>query len=148
MKVKGALIMPSEILSLMTQIVTAHASLTELTPDQLVAEIKSVYNALASLSDRGGLEEPVVEKVEETGASEKPSIPLKDIVKAKYVVCLECGKKLKTLKTHLSKSHGLKAKEYYAKFDLDPKKYPLVCKEYSAARSQMAKNRGFGKKAE
>jgi predicted transcriptional regulator len=26
----------------------------------------------------------------------KPSVPLKDIVKAKYVVCLECGKKMRT----------------------------------------------------
>jgi predicted transcriptional regulator len=77
---------------------------------------------------------------------QKPSIPLKDIVKATYVVCLECGKKLKTLKTHLFKSHNLKPKEYYQKYDLDPKKFPLVCKDYSAARSEMAKNRGFGQK--
>jgi len=138
--------MPSEILILTTQIVTSHASLTELTPEQLVAEIKSVYDVLASLAGRESLEEPVAEKVEKTGVAEKPSIPLKDIVKAKYVVCLECGKNLKTLKTHLRKSHGLTAKEYYAKFDLDPKKYPLVCKDYSARRSEMAKERGFGKK--
>jgi predicted transcriptional regulator len=61
------------------------------------------------------------------------------------VVCLECGKKLKTLKTHLRKIHGLMPKEYYARFDLDPKKFPLVCKESSEKRSQMAKARGFGK---
>ena len=71
----------------------------------------------------------------------KPSIPLKDIVKAKHVVCLECGKKMKTLKTHLRKAHELMPKEYYARFGLDPKKFPLVCKDYSAARSKMAKDR-------
>ena len=70
---------------------------------------------------------------------------MKDIVKANYVVCLECGKKFKTLKTHLRKIHGLMPKEYYARFDLDPKKFPLVCKESSEKRSQMAKARGFGK---
>jgi predicted transcriptional regulator len=75
----------------------------------------------------------------------KPSIPLREIVKDKYVVCLECGKKMKTLKAHIKKAHGLSAKEYFKRFDLDPKKYPLVCKEYSAQRSQMAKDRGFGK---
>jgi len=64
---------------------------------------------------------------------------LKDIVKAKYVVCLECGKQFKTLKAHLRKVHGLTAKEYYQRFALDRKKFPLVCKDYSAARSQMAK---------
>jgi predicted transcriptional regulator len=137
--------MHSEVLKMTTEIVVSHASMSELTPEQLVEEIKSIYNVLSSLDSGGILEEPVSEKAEEAGGFQKPSIPLKDIVKAKYVVCLECGKKLKTLKTHLRKAHGLKAKEYYQRFDLDPKKFPLVCKDYSAARSQMAKARGFGK---
>jgi len=138
--------MSSEVLKLTTEIVVSHVSLTELTPEQLVQEIKEVYNVLASLEGGRILEEPLSEKAEETGGLKKPSTPLKDIVKAKYVVCLECGKKLKTLKTHLRKAHGLSAKEYYARFALDPKKFPLVCKDYSASRSQMAKDRGFGKK--
>ena len=65
-------------------------------------------------------------------------------MKEEYVVCLECGIKKKTLKTHLRKAHGLIPEEYYQRFDLDPKKFPLVCKEYSAARSKMAKDRGLG----
>jgi predicted transcriptional regulator len=137
--------MSNEVLKLTTEIVISHVSLTELTPEQLVQEIKEVYNVLASLDGGGILEEPGEAKGEAEPAK-KPSIPLKDIVKAKYVVCLECGKKMKTLKTHLRKAHGLTAKEYYARFGLDPKKYPLVCKDYSAARSKMAKDRGFGKK--
>jgi predicted transcriptional regulator len=138
--------MTSEILRLTTELVVSHASLTELTPEQLVNEIKEVYNVLSSLEGGEILEELVSEKAEEAGGAIKPSIPLKDIVKNKYVVCLECGKKLKTLKTHLRKAHGLAPKEYYIRFDLDPKKFPLVCKDYSAARSRMAKERGFGKK--
>jgi predicted transcriptional regulator len=138
--------MPSEILKLTTEIVVSHASLTELTPEQLVQEIKDVHAALASLEGGKILGEAVTGSAEETAGVTKPSIPLKDIVKAKYVVCLECGKKLKTLRTHLRKAHGLIPKEYYSKYDLDPKKFPLVCKEYSAKRSEMAKARGFGKK--
>ncbi len=137
--------MSSEILKLTTEIVISHASMSELSPEQLVEEIKEVYNALSSLDGGGILEESVSEKAEEVSGVQKPSIPLKDIVKAKYVVCLECGKKLKTLKTHLRKAHALAPKEYYQRYDLDPKKFPLVCKDYSAARSQMAKDRGFGK---
>jgi predicted transcriptional regulator len=137
--------MPSEVLKLTSEIVTAHASMSELTSEQLVDEIKSVYNALSSLEGGEILEAPVTEIAEEAGGVKKPSIPLKDIVKPKYVVCLECGKQFKTLKAHLRKAHGLLPKEYYKRFDLDPKKYPLVCKEYSAQRSQMAKSRGFGK---
>ena len=137
--------MPSEILKLTTEIVVSHASMTELTPEQLVGEIKDVYNALAALEGGATLEEKFAKIVEEPGAVKKPSIPLKNIVTAKYVVCLECGKKLKTLKTHLRKAHGLTAKEYYQRYSLDPKKFPLVCKDYSEKRSQMAKDRGFGK---
>jgi len=133
--------MPSEFLKLTTEIVVSHASLTELTPEQLVNEIKEVYNILSSLDGGVILEEQVSE---EAGGVKKPSIPLKDIVKAKYVVCLECGKRFKTLKRHLHKAHGLMPKEYYARFGLDPKKFPLVCMDYSVARSKMAKDRGLG----
>jgi predicted transcriptional regulator len=138
--------MPSEVLKMTTEIVVSHASMSELTPDQLVEEIKSVYNVLSSLETGEVLQASISEKAEEAGATAKPSVPLKDIVKNKYVVCLECLKKLKTLKTHLRKAHGLAPKEYYQKYDLDPKKYPLVCGNYSAARSEMAKARGFGQK--
>jgi predicted transcriptional regulator len=131
--------MASEILKLTTEIVVSHTSMTELTPDQLVSEIKAVYNVLASLEGGTNLEEPA-------GLVNKPSVPLKDIVKEKYVVCLECGKKMRTLKAHIRKTHGLLPKEYYQRFGLDPKKYPLVCKEYSEQRSKMAKDRGFGVK--
>ena len=130
--------MTSEILKLTTEIVVSHASMTELTPEQLVDEIKAVYNVLASLEGGAILEEPAEAK--------KPTVPLKDIVTAKYVVCLECGKKMRTLKAHIRKAHGLMPKEYYARFGLDPKKFPLVCKEYSEQRSKMAKDRGFGVK--
>ena len=138
--------MASEVLKFTTEIVMSHASMTELTPEQLVNEIKEVYSLLSSLDREPISEEAISEKAGEAGVIKKPSIPLKDIVKAKYVVCLECGKKMKTLKTHLRKAHGLMPKDYYKRFELDPKKYPLVCKDYSAARSKMAKDRGFGKK--
>jgi predicted transcriptional regulator len=131
--------MPSEILKMTTEIVVSHASMTELTPKQLVDEIKAVYNVLASLEGGVILEEPSV-------LVKKPTVPLKDIVMAKYVVCLECGKKMRTLKAHIRKAHNLLPKEYFKKYSLDPKKYPLVCKEYSEQRSKMAKDRGFGVK--
>jgi predicted transcriptional regulator len=138
--------MPNEILKMTSEIVVAHASLTELTPEQLVQEIKEVHQVLAELEGQETLAEPLSEKPKAPAGVKEPPIPLKDIVKAKYVVCLECGRKLRTLKTHLREAHGLAPKDYYARFNLDPHKFPLVCKDYSAARSQMAKARGFGKK--
>lgn len=136
--------MATEILKLTAEIVMSHASMSELSPAELVEEIKEVFNVLSSLEGDVVLETMAPEKGQEAGEVKKPSIPLKDIVKDKYVVCLECGKKMRTLKAHIRKAHGLKAKDYFKRFGLDPKKYPLVCKEYSLQRSKMAKDRGFG----
>ena len=135
--------MATEVLRLTSQIVISHASMTELTPQELVEEIKEVYNILAAMDDGGGIPETMAVVPE---VVQKPPMPLKDIVKEKYVVCLECGKKMRTLKAHIRKAHNLLPKEYFKKFGLDPKKYPLVCKEYSEQRSKMAKDRGFGER--
>ena len=132
--------MASEVLKLTAQIVISHASMTELSPQELVEEIKEIYNALASLEGGEVLEEPELVKGKEAEVVKKPPIPLKDIVQEKYIVCLECGRRMRTLKAHLRKAHNLKPKEYYRMYGLDPKKYPLVCKEYSAQRSKMAKD--------
>jgi predicted transcriptional regulator len=140
--------MATEILKMTAEIIISHASMSELSTQELVEEIKDVYNVLSSLDGGAVIPESMApEKSEEAEVvKKKPSIPLKDIVQEKFVVCLECGKKMKTLKTHIRKAHGLMPKEYFERFGLDPKKYPLVCKEYSAKRSQMAKDRGLGAK--
>jgi predicted transcriptional regulator len=138
--------MASEVMRLTAQIVISHASMSELTPDELVGEIKEVYNALSSLEGGTLLEAAELAKGKEAEVVKKPSVPLKDIVKEKYVVCLECGKRMRTLKAHIRKAHNLMPKEYFKRYGLDPKKYPLVCKEYSEQRSKMAKDRGFGVK--
>ena len=139
--------MASDLLKLTADIVISHVSMTELTTKELVDEIKCIHALLSSFD---GVPEAPVALVTATGDAgdvvKKPSLPLKDIVKAKYVVCLECGKKMSTLKTHLRKAHNLLPKEYFQRFGLDPKKFPLVCKEYSEQRSKMAKDRGFGVK--
>ena len=138
--------MATEILKLTAEIISSHASMSELSTQELVTEIKEVYNLLSSLE--GGAVIPEImapEKAPKAEVVKKPSIPLKDIVTQKQVLCLECGKGFRTLKAHLRKSHELTPKDYCRMYALDPKKYPLVCGEYSAQRSQMALSRGFGK---
>jgi predicted transcriptional regulator len=130
--------MATEALKLTAQIVISHASMSELTPKELVDEIKDIYNVLAALENReAGAPAAVVKK---------PSIPLDEIVKEEYVVCLECGKKMRTLKAHLRKAHHLAPAEYFRRYGLEPKKYPLVCKEYSEQRRKLAKEKGLGEK--
>ena len=138
--------MATEILKLTAEVVISHASMSELSTQELVDEIKEVYNVLSSLEGSAVIPESMApEKAEEAVEVKKPSIPLKDIVQEKFVSCLECGKKMKTLKAHIRKAHALTPKEYFKRYGLDPKKYPLVRKEYSERRSQMAKDRAFGK---
>ena len=137
--------MATEILKMTAEVVISHASMNELSPAELVEEIKEVYNVLSSLECGVIPEIMAPEKAEEAEVVKKSPIPLKDIVQEKFVVCLECGKKMRTLKAHIRKAHGLMPKEYFNRYGLDPKKYPLVCKEYSAQRSKMAKDREFGK---
>ncbi len=134
--------MASEVLKLTAQIVISHASMSELSPKELVDEIKEIYGLLSSLE--GEAAEEALEKGPE--AVKKPPIPLDQIVTQKYVVCLECGKKMRTLKAHLRKTHKLQPKEYFRRYALDPKKYPLVCKEYSEQRRKLAKEKGLGAK--
>jgi predicted transcriptional regulator len=133
--------MASEELKLTAQIVMAHASMSELTPQELVEEIRTVYEVLSLLESGMGVRETL--PVKEEGVK-KPPIPLKAIVTEKYVVCLECGKKMRTLKTHLRKAHNLQPKEYLKQYGLDPKNYPLVCKEYSRQRRKLALEKGLG----
>ncbi len=135
--------MASEILKLTAEVIISHASMTELSTQELVDEIKEIYGVLSSLES--GMAPEIVASAPATALVKKPPIPLKDIVTEKFVVCLECGKKCRTLKAHIKKAHGLMPKEYLKQFGLDAKKFPLVCREYSAKRSQMAKDRGFGK---
>ena len=138
--------MATEILKLTTEIIVSHASMSELSTQELLEEIKEVYNVLSSLEGGEVIPEIMIpEKAPEAEVGKKPSIPLKNIVQEKFVVCLECGKKMRTLKAHIRKAHGLLPKEYFKRYGLDLKKFPLVCKEYSEQRSKMAKAREFGK---
>lgn len=75
----------------------------------------------------------------------KPAVHVKKSVTPDYIVCLEDGKKFKSLKRHLATSHGLTPDEYRTKWGL-PADYPMVAPAYSAARSALAKSTGLGRK--
>jgi predicted transcriptional regulator len=141
--------MASEVLKLTAQIVISHASMSELTPKELVEEIKDLYALLSSLEGEIAVEAVASAPGKAKEAKvvvKKPTIPLAEVVKEKYVVCLECGKKMRTLKAHLRKAHKLMPAEYFRRFGLDAKKFPLVCKEYSEQRRKLAKEKGLGER--
>ena len=73
----------------------------------------------------------------------KPAVPVKKSVTPDYIVCLEDGKKFKSLKRHLRTQYNVTPEEYREKWGL-PKSYPMVAPAYAAARSVMAKAIGLG----
>jgi predicted transcriptional regulator len=77
----------------------------------------------------------------------KPAIAIKRSVTPEYIVCLEDGKKFKSLKRHLRTHYNLTPEEYREKWSL-PHDYPMVAPNYAAARSQLAKKMGLGTRRE
>ncbi len=72
-----------------------------------------------------------------------PAVSIKKSVTPDYIICLEDGKKYKSLKRHLRTAYNLSPEEYRAKWGL-PADYPMVAPNYAATRSAMAKSLGLG----
>jgi predicted transcriptional regulator len=128
------------LLEMATEIVSAHASTTTMTKDELIAEIASVYQALAALEkgEAVGVEEPAAE---EAG----PAVSKKKAFGKDKVYCMICGKGMKTLTRHLKTAHDLKPGQYRKQFGI-PSKQSLAARSYSESRRQMAIDRGLGDK--
>ena len=73
----------------------------------------------------------------------KPAVPTKKSITNDYIVCLEDGKKFKSLKRHLRTQYNMSPEEYREKWALPPD-YPMVAPNYAKARSQLAKQMGLG----
>lgn len=128
---------PEDILAYTTEIVASHASHNTVDAKELPELIKNVYNALAAL----GGNKPEVKEEEKL----IPAVPVSQSVFPDYIICLEDGKKLKTLKRHLSSAYGMGIEEYKARWNL-PADYPVVAPAYADRRSALAKQIGLGRK--
>lgn len=126
----------SELLEYATGIVAAYVGRNQILQSDLPVLIKSVYEALA------GLSQPVSEAVAPSAL--KPAVPVKKSITDEYIICLEDGAKLKMLKRYLRTHYDMSPDEYRAKWGL-PSDYPMVAPNYAQARSEMAKRIGLGK---
>jgi len=88
------------------------------------------------------LGQPVVEEVKH----QEPAIPVKKSVTPDYIICLEDGKKFKSLKRHLRTKFEMSPDQYRAKWGL-PSDYPMVAPSYAVARSNLARAMGLGQKS-
>jgi len=126
------------ILEMAADIVAAHASTTNMSKEELVAELNDVYNALINL-EKGDIGTDSV--AEESG----PAVSRKKAFGKDNIYCMICGKGFKTLSRHLKTSHQMSASEYRKQFDI-PRSQSLAAKNYSDKRRQMAIDRGLGEK--
>ena len=79
-----------------------------------------------------------------TGEARKPAVPVRRSVSDDFIICLEDGRKFKSLKRHLRTRYNMTPEEYRAKWRL-PADYPMVAPGYTERRSRMAKDMGFGR---
>lgn len=119
---------------LAADIVSAYVSNNTVASGELPQLISEIHGALVRVA--GGVAEVPQE-------APKPAIPVKKSVTPDYIVCLEDGKKFKSLKRHLRTQYEMTPEEYREKWGL-PADYPMVAPNYAEARSALAKKMGLG----
>jgi len=124
----------SEIIEMTADIVSAYVGNNSVAAADLAALIQSVHGALSGVTNPP----EVVE-----AAPKEPAVPIKRSIQPDHLVCLEDGRKFKSLKRHLRTKYGLSPEDYRAKWGL-PKDYPMVAPSYAKARSDLAKQMGLG----
>lgn len=125
-----------KLLELTAQIVSAHVAKNQIAAQGLPGLIDQVFNALKSAGHEPA---PVVAE------KQLPFVPAKRSIFPDYIICLEDGRKLKTLKRHLRSTFGLSPDQYREKWGLAPD-YPMVAPNYAEHRSKLAKQLGLGRK--
>ena len=123
----------SNKISLSADIVSAYVTHNSVPPGGLPALIESVHLALTSLGSGEAVPEP---------EALVPAVPIRKSVTPAFLICLDDGKRFKSLRRHL-RSLGMTPDQYRTKWSL-PKDYPMVAPDYAATRSALAKKIGLG----
>lgn len=128
------------LLELVSEIVSAHASNTTMTTDQLVQELQIVHAALKNLDQGIAVDAVEIKPVTEPKES---IITIRQAFKKDEVICLECQKGgFKTLKKHLTTAHQMTPGQYRKKFGIKSSQ-KLAAKNFSEARRKAAVDRGM-----
>lgn len=124
----------SSIVDMMTDIVAAYVGNNVVSTADLPALIQIIHRALTGVVAGGEVKEV---------APKEPAVPLKRSITPDFLICLEDGRKFKSLKRHLRTKYNMSPEDYRAKWGL-PKEYPMVAPNYARARSDLAKQMGLG----
>lgn len=123
------------LITLTSDIVAAHVSNNSVSSAEVASLITNVYSALAGLGEAAAPAEPAPE----------PAVSIRSSVKKDHIVCLDCGKKMKMLRRHLTSEHGTSPQEYREKWGLAGD-YPMVAPDYAETRRELAVKIGLGRK--
>ena len=123
-------------IELTADIVSSYVAHNSVPASELSALIHNIHQSLAQLGH------PIIQD----NKQQEPAISVRKSVTPDYIICLEDGKKFKSLKRHLNTHYNMTPSEYRAKWGL-PSDYPMVAPNYSAARSNLANAMGLGRKA-
>ncbi|MFI5010754.1 MAG: MucR family transcriptional regulator [Hyphomicrobiales bacterium] len=124
----------NDLVSMTADVVAAYVAQNTLPSAELPALIQQIHATLKQVA---------------TGAQQSPeqpltpAVPVKKSVTRDYIICLEDGKRFKSLKRHLRSSFDLSPEEYRKKWSL-PYDYPMVAPNYAQTRSELAKSMGLG----
>ncbi|WP_394890540.1 MucR family transcriptional regulator [Mesorhizobium sp. AaZ16] len=126
----------TDTIELTADVISAYVSKNPVPVSELPTLIAQIHQSLTGLSNGQATipEEKLV-----------PAVPIKKSVTPDYIICLDDGKKFKSLKRHLKTTFGMTPEEYRAKWNL-PTDYPMVAPSYAATRSELAKKIGLGRK--
>ena len=126
----------AELVELTAEIVAAYVGNNPVSSTDLPSVINDVHKALSTaVTEADKPEKPEL----------KPAVAVRRSVTPDYIICLEDGKKFKSLKRHLRTHYNLSPDEYREKWGL-ARDYPMVAPNYAEARSQLAKKMGLGQK--
>ena len=125
------------MIDLAAQIVAAYVARNAVEQSDLPRLIADVHRALEHAASGASGKDEIIEP--------KPAVNIKKSITPDYLICLEDGKKFKSLKRHLRTHFGLSPEQYREKWGLAAD-YPMVAPNYATSRSTLAKNMGLGLK--
>ena len=125
----------NNLIELTADIVSAYVSNNKVESGGIAGLIGDIHAALRKTAS--GQSEATTEL--------KPAVAIRKSITPDYIICLEDGKKFKSLKRHLRTHYDLTPEEYRIKWGLPPE-YPMVAPNYAKARSSLAKQMGLGQK--
>ena len=124
----------ADVIEMTAEIVAAYVENNTISTSDLPGLIQSVHRALSGISTGA-------ETVE--AAPKEPAVPVRRSITPDHLVCLEDGRKCKSLKRHLRTKYNMSPEDYRAKWGL-AKDYPMVAPNNAKARSDLAKQMGLG----